>query len=226
MFSVYIHENKVNGKVYIGMTSQDPPQRWGRNGCKYKSSPHFYSAIQKYGWDNFEHRVLFENMTREEATKKEIELIEQYCSIDRRYGYNSTSGGECCSMNDETRQKMSIAMRGNKNNMGHHCNENTKRKISQAHKGRVLTEEHKHKLSEAAKRRHTPCSEEKREKISAHYPNKRRVYCKELDAVYESVQECGRVLGIPATSISKLCKGRGKTLKGYHLQYFDDTIKA
>ena len=38
---------------------QEPEKRWGANGCNYKSSPHFYSAIQKYGWDNFEHNILF-----------------------------------------------------------------------------------------------------------------------------------------------------------------------
>jgi len=36
------------------------------------------------------------------------------------------------------------------------------------------------------------------------------------------VQDCCRQLGIPATNISKLCEGRGKTLRGYHLRYYDD----
>ena len=41
-----------------------------------------------------------------------------------------------------------------------------------------------------------------------------------------TMQECGRQLGIPATNISKLCNGRGKTLKGYHLRYYNDTTNA
>ena len=53
MYIVYQHKNKINGKVYIGITMQDPERRW-RHGEGYKSSPHFYAAIQKYGWDNFE----------------------------------------------------------------------------------------------------------------------------------------------------------------------------
>lgn len=56
--------------------------------------------------------------------------------------------------------------------------------------------------------------------------HKKPVYCEELKTVFESVQECSRQLGIPATNISKICKGRGKTLKGYHLRYYDDTINA
>lgn len=226
MYIVYQHKNKINNKVYIGITCQIPEARWGSQGQKYKSSPYFYSAIQKYGWDNFEHNILYKNLTREEACAKEQELIAYFKSSDREFGYNSTSGGEIFTMNDETKQKISFALMGNKNGLGHSCSEEKKKKISEAQKGRVLTEEHKQKLSEAAKKRHVPCSEEKKKKLSQSYPNKRKVYCEELDTIYESVQECSRQLDIPATNISKLCRGRGKTLKGYHLRYYNDTINA
>ena len=135
---------------------QKPEQRWGNNGCNYKSSPHFYSAIQKYGWDNFEHNILFQNLTKEEACLKEQELIKHYNSMDRDFGYNSTSGGEIFVMNKETKQKISQAMIGNKNGVGHPCSEEKKKKISEAQKGRKFIEEHKKKLSEAAKNRHVP----------------------------------------------------------------------
>ena len=205
---------------------QKPEQRWGNNGCNYKSSPYFYSAIQKYSWDNFEHNILFQDLTKEEACFKEQELIKYYNSMDRNFGYNSTSGGEIFVMNEETKQKISQAMMGNKNGVGHPCLEEKKKKISEAQKGREFTEEHKKKLSDAAKNRHVPCSEEKKKKLSQNYPHKRKVYCEELDTIFESVQECSRQLGIPATNISKLCNGRGKTLKGYHLRYYNDTINA
>ena len=190
MYIVYQHKNKINGKIYIGITSQEPELRWGVNGSNYKSSPHFYSAIQKYGWDNFEHNILFKNLSKEEACLKEQELIKYYNSMNREHGYNSTSGGETFVMNKETKQK----------------------------------------LSEAAKNRISPpCSEEKKKKISnSQYHNKikRKVYCEELNTIYESVQECSRQLDIPATSISKVCRGKGKTVKGYHLRYYNDTINA
>ena len=224
MYTVYQHKNKINGKIYIGITMQKPEQRW-RHGEGYKSSPHFYAAIQKYGWDNFEHNILFQNLTKEEACAKEQELIAKYNSMDRNFGYNSTSGGEIFIMNEETKQKISQSMIGNKNNLNHPCSEEKKKKISEAQKGRPLTEEHKQKLSQAAKNRHTPCSEQAKENIRK-ASHKKPIYCEELDKVFESVQECSRQLGIPATNISKLCNGRGKTLKGYHLKYYDDTINA
>ena len=224
MYTVYQHRNKINGKVYIGITMQTPEQRW-RHGEGYKSSPHFYAAIQKYGWDNFEHNILFQNLTKEEACKKEQELIAKYNSMNREYRYNSTSGGDIFVMNEEIKQKISQSLMGNKNGLGHPCSEEKKKKISEAQKGRRLTEEHKQKLSEAAKKRHTPCSEQAKENIRK-ASHKKPVYCEELNKVFESVQECSRQLGIPATNISKLCNGRGKTLKGYHLKYYDDTINA
>ena len=224
MYTVYQHKNKINGKVYIGITSQKPEQRW-RNGEGYKSSPHFYSAIQKYGWDNFEHNILFVELTKEQACLKEQELIKEFNSMNREYGYNSTSGGDIFVMNEETRQKISQALMGNQNNLGHSCSEEKKKKISEAQKGREFTEEHKQKLSEAAKNRHVPCSEEKKQTLKEK-SHKKPVYCEELNKVFESVQECDRQLGIPATNITKLCNGRGKTLKGYHLRYYNDTINA
>lgn len=225
MYTVYQHKNKINGKVYIGITSQNPKQRWGSQGCNYKSSPHFYSAIQKYGWDNFEHNILFTGLTKEQACLKEQELIKEFNSMNREYGYNSTSGGDIFVMNEEIKQKISQALMGNQNNLGHPCSEEKKKKISDAQKGREFTEEHKQKLSEAAKNRHVPCSEEKKQTLKEK-SHKKPVYCEELDKVFESVQECGRQLGIPATNITKLCNGRGKTLKGYHLRYYNDTINA
>lgn len=224
MYTVYQHKNKINGKIYIGITKQQPEKRW-RLGEGYRTSSHFYSAIQKYGWDNFEHNILFQDLSKEEACQKEQQLIAEYNTMDRLYGYNSTSGGEVFVMNDETKQKISQALKGNKNGLGHPCSEEKKKKISKAQKGKTLTQEHRQKLSEAAKHRHTPCSEQAKENIkkSAH---KKPVYCQELDKVFESVQECSRQLGIPATNISKLCNGRGKTLKGYHLKYYDDIINA
>lgn len=212
--------------MYVGITSRKPEERWGYNGNNYITSPHFFAAIQKYGWNNFEHNILFENLTKEQACKKEQELIAKWNLMNRNYGYNSASGGEIFTMNNETKQKISLALIGNQNSAGHSCSEEKKRKISAAQKGRPLTEEHKKKLSEAAKKRHVPCSDKKRESIrkSSH---KKKVYCEELNIIYKSVQECSRQLGIPATNISKLCNGRGKTLKGYHLKYYDDdTINA
>lgn len=226
MYTVYQHKNKLNKKVYIGITKQIPEQRWGINGKKYKSSPHFYSAIQKYGWDNFEHNILFENLTKDEACKKEQELIKKYNSMNRKYGYNSTTGGEYCEMSEESKIKKSKSMLGNKNSLGKPCSKEKAKKISDAQKGRKFTDEHREKLSNRAKNRHIKCSEEKRMTLRNSYPNMKQVYCLETDTTYKSVQECARQLGLWATLVSKVCSGKLKTTGGYHLNYYNDTINA
>lgn len=225
-YVVYKHTNKLNNKAYIGITSQKPPEkRWGVEGIGYASSPHFYSAIRKYGWDNFDHEILFENLPKNEAGKKEQELIAQYNTSNRKFGYNSTSGGEIFTMNKETKIKISKALMGNKNGLGHFCSTEKKEKIRQSQKGKPFTEEHKRKLSEAAKKRRVPCSQEKKKILQEAYPHKRKIYCEELDTVFPSVQECARQIGANATNISKVCRGRGKTVKGYHLRYYKDHDK-
>nr|DAZ25536.1 MAG TPA: intron associated endonuclease [Caudoviricetes sp.] len=92
-YFVYAHENKFNGKVYIGITGQDrPEQRW-QNGSGYKRT-YFYNAIQKYGWDGFEHKILFSGITKEQAFDIEKRLIKELHSNEREYGYNIAEGGE------------------------------------------------------------------------------------------------------------------------------------
>ena len=67
-YCVYIHRNKKNGKVYIGQTiyGDKPNKRW-LNGRGYQINTHFYNAIQKYGWDKFDHFVLMQDLTVEVA---------------------------------------------------------------------------------------------------------------------------------------------------------------
>lgn len=89
---VYIHIFP-NNKKYIGITSQSLKNRW-RDGKGYKEQPIIWNAIQKYGWDNIEHKILFENLSKEEAEKKEKELIKEFDTLFyNNKGYNVQEGG-------------------------------------------------------------------------------------------------------------------------------------
>ena len=92
-YSLYVHINKINQKKYVGVTSKRPIERWGTNGQKYKGQNYFYNAIQKYGWDNFEHIVIKDGLSKDEAFNLEKEYIKKYSSNDSNYGYNICSGG-------------------------------------------------------------------------------------------------------------------------------------
>lgn len=166
-FYVYVHTCTANGKRYVGCTTQAIPEfRW-LEGRGYRHNEHFYRAILKYGWNNFQHEV-FEVESEEEMYRKEIELISFYHSNDPRYGYNHSSGGEKsasgCIRSEETRKKLSEALKGKTHS------EETRRKISEAKKGKPhkpFSEEAKRHMSEAKKGKpHKPCSEEARKHMS------------------------------------------------------------
>ena len=92
-YKVYVHINKVNGKRYYGITKQEPKKRW-QNGKKYGNNDHFTNAINYYGWDNFDHIILFTELDELSAKNKEKELIKYHCTKDREFGYNCTDGGD------------------------------------------------------------------------------------------------------------------------------------
>lgn len=109
-YTVYKHTSP-KGKVYIGITKQKPVIRWN-SGFGYVHNEYFFRAIKKYGWDNFKHEILFEGLTKEQAEQKEIELIKRFNSTNREFGYNIKAGGDTCEASEETKRKMSIALKG------------------------------------------------------------------------------------------------------------------
>lgn len=88
-YKVYCHTSP-NNKKYVGI-SINPEKRWAR-GNGYIKNYRLYPDIQKYGWDNFIHEILFENLSLEEAKEKEQELIKAWNLMDSQYGYNLTEG--------------------------------------------------------------------------------------------------------------------------------------
>jgi group I intron endonuclease len=137
-----MHENRINGKRYIGITSQKPTNRW-RNGSGYDKQPRFYAAIQKYGWDAFRHDILYTGLTQEEAERLEIQLIDKYETLNEDKGYNLSPGGVIFMPTDETRAKQSEARKG------WVPSEETRKRMSVAKRGKPLSEEHRAHLSAA-----------------------------------------------------------------------------
>lgn len=163
---VYMHTSP-SGKRYIGITSQEPPEKRWKNGYGYKSNGYFWNAINLYGWSSFKHDILFVNLTLNEANKKEVELITLYKSDQREFGYNIAPGGDASNgVSEETRTKMKenhADFRGEKNpNYGNHklAGENN------PNYGKKMTEEFKERLHAAARnawrgQHHTEASKKK-----------------------------------------------------------------
>lgn len=91
-YRIYIHTNKINGKKYVGQTCQQVEARW-EYGDEYKNNIYFYRAIQKYGWDNFKHQIIKDNLSLKEANLLERQLIKTLRTTNNNYGYNIREGG-------------------------------------------------------------------------------------------------------------------------------------
>ena len=85
-YCVYKHTTP-NGMVYIGITNQEPEERW-LNGRGYKQNPSFFNAILLYGWANIKHEIICSGISKETASQKEKELIQIYHSNESEHGFN------------------------------------------------------------------------------------------------------------------------------------------
>lgn len=147
-YTVYMHRFP-NGKVYIGITSQEPEQRW-RGGDGYKNQA-VYRAIKKYGWENTLHEVLLRGLTKEQAEQAEINLIALFHSNEKRHGYNVDNGGNCYGTHSaETRAKIA------QSNRTRILSEETHRRMSEAQRGKKLTKERRENIGKAQKGKKQP----------------------------------------------------------------------
>lgn len=163
-YTIYLHRNKTNGKCYVGQTHFEVNTRW-RNGEGYKTQKRFYRAIQKYGWNGFEHIILCK-CWEEEVDFLETQFIKKFDSMEN--GYNCESGGNKNKhYSKEYREAISKRQLGTKRKPH---TEESKRKMSESrlgskhqYYGKHLSEEHKKHLSESLKgRKH---SQETKNKI-------------------------------------------------------------
>lgn len=103
-------------KSYIGQTIRKPNKRWseGKGYTNYDSDTHFARAINKYGWDSFNHEIIgvVEATTKEQATldlnEWEVYYIEKYDSFYN--GYNKTIGGYAFSGESNPNAKQIICL--------------------------------------------------------------------------------------------------------------------
>lgn len=203
-YSVYIHITPI-GKIYVGITCQNVEYRW-RKGKGYVHNIYFSRAIEKYGWDNIKHIVLYEGLNKKEAEAKEIEIIKKYNTTDKRYGYNIECGGNLNkSISEETRKKMSEAKKGKiGSRLGTTQSDETRKKLSEIQKGKILKEDTKNKIHEA------------NSYIVLKYDMNDN-----LIGRYTGTREAEKSIGKENanSSISKCCRGEQKTAYGYIWKY-------
>ena len=217
-YVVYIHISPSN-KRYIGITSQKPNRRW-RNGKGYERNEYFTRAINKYGWDNFEHIILATDLTEEQAENMEIELIAKYDTTNPSKGYNITKGGEGGNgrtWSDEERERMSEQRKGllvgELNGMyGKHHTEEALKKLSEAFSG-----ENNPMYGRTWWDENTPQEkiEEWKKKV-VHYGsdngNSKAVICITTMEIFDTIKEGAEKYKIKTSShIGRVCNGKRKS---------------
>lgn len=220
-YKLYVHVCKIpnnNGiyKKYFGITCQTIKSRWGNNGdgykCKDKNNEYiyFYKAILKHGWDNFEHIVLHEYLSKWEAEDLEKKFIAYYKTDDKKYGYNCTKGGEGGIPNEETCNKISKALSG-KNNYWYN---------------KTIPSDIRQKMCE----NHADISGENHPLFNTHRTQKTKnkimqsqncsiIICNETKKVYKSIREASRITGLSRSSIRRCCEKQQKNVHGYTFSY-------
>lgn len=196
-YVVYVHHNKINGKRYVGITNQ-PRKRWYGKGKAYRNCPHFYAAIEKYGWDNFSHYFLECGLTLDEASYLEREYIERYKTTDKRYGYNLTEGGQ----NAPTM-------------LGKHHSEATKAKMRAKAIGRSISEEQKKRHSEVMRGK----------MVGRKNHKSKAVRCVTTGEVFVTQRAAAEAKGVNQGKISLCCQGKRNHTHGLQWEYVN-TLEA
>ncbi len=220
-YSVYKHVSP-NGKIYIGITEGVVEKRW-KAGRGYQYNTHFYNAIQKYGWDNFEHEILFTNLTAEEAAKKEIELIEFYHSDDRSKGYNISPGGNLISESSkdlirQSRAENKLNDKQSKRAKEYWDDPEWRESTIKSMRGKKRTEEQKEHYK-VGRAKQPPMSEESRRKIREKLSTKkgensiRKKTVLQIEPVtmkvvkkYPTAREAAAAVGASINSIATTCR--------------------
>lgn len=198
-----------NGKVYIGQTVQKLRNRlyahcneaFDKNLSSYDNVK--VRAIRKYM--TFKVDILYEGCDLDD---NEIKFINDYNALNREFGYNLESGGNLNKHHsEESKKKMSLAKKGII------VSEESRKKMSLAHKGKTLSEETKKKVSLA--QQGMIRSEETKKKMGL--AKQKNIIVTDIktgiETKFNSINSAAEYFDIKRKNISEVLSGRNKTFK-------------
>lgn len=193
MRGIYMIINKITGEVYIGQTKNFAQRRTRHlrklRDKEYRQFNKLYPAMEKYGEENFEFKLI-EECAEEELFEKEAQWIEYYKSVE--IGYNvlpSAHSGlkywQGKKRYPETNRKISLALMGNK------LPATVRAKIGQANKTSMLGNKNGNK----------------------------KIVCLDTNQVFISVKSAAESVGVHPSNITCALKGRQKRAGGKRWAY-------
>lgn len=196
--SIYRIRNRLNGKVYVGQTWGTLKKRFkDHRTCTYCSK--LYGALRKWGHENFFIELVIVAHTQTVADYWESHFIQKWDTI--RSGYNLREGGSRGRMSEESKRKISAANKGKVLSAEHIA------KMSASSKGHAVSPETRAKLAEASRGK-TP-SKETRAKIGA--KSKGHVTSEETKAKMSATKKGHAVSEETRAKIAAALRGRKPT---------------
>ena len=237
---IYRIDNLENGNFYIGQTRNNLARRFTDHKCEARRGDVnmiLYNAMRKYGTDMF---TMDEIEAVQAETKKElVDLLnekERHHISQLKPPYNTAPGGlghTGVQWTEERRIRFKERMTGEGNhNFGKPLSEETKNKLSEALKGRIVPDEVRQKTSLTMSG--VPKSEETRKRMSEAKTglsmpkgkdSKKAVAIDQYDKdgnfikSFGSLADAAAELGCQRSGICFCLKGRTKTSAGFIWKY-------
>lgn len=254
--SIYCFTNLINGKQYIGSTIVEPNRRYNQHiyNATHENAHQYnyplYEAIRKYGKENFDFKVLYQEECEEEHIRElEREYILRFNTLSPN-GYNQTDNTEHPINAIESYKKMSETKRNNAKRVAQIDNNNNIIKIFRS----VVdcaeeTHEDEKKIGSCCRgeRKSTGGKffawlDENNQLIIPEYKrdfykgeigttqiqsSSRKVAKIDIDTLqiietYDTIALASRENNCDASGISKVCTGKRKSCGGFKWEYIDE----
>lgn len=226
-----------NGKKYIGKTKNSLSKRQGHQWNRYKSCALLWKAIQKYGTDNIETKILFDGvLTDEEASEMERFFIAKFKTNANRfknpqYGYNLTDGGDGLVGWHPTPERLEQMMKQLKKakevRLRNGTSDATRKKLSESHKGIRLgwkmSEETKAKIGRSNSLENI--SEETRKRKSL--AHKKKVIATNMkngmQLIFNSREQAADYFGVRTSAVTRWIDGTRNPSIPYKFENYSPT---
>ena len=254
--SIYCFTNLINGKQYIGSTIVEPNRRYNQHiyNATHENAHQYnyplYEAIRKYGKENFDFKVLYQEECEEEHIRElEREYILRFNTLSPN-GYNQTDNTEHPINAIEIYKKMSETKRNKAKRVAQIDNNNNIIKIFRS----VVdcaeeTHEDEKKIGSCCRgeRKSTGGKffawlDENNQLIIPEYKrdfykgeigttqiqsSSRKVAKIDIDTLqiietYDTIALASRENNCDASGISKVCTGKRKSCGGFKWEYIDE----
>lgn len=206
---IYYIKNTINGKSYIGQTTENNPNRRIKRhfNCKNSGCKYLQRSIKKYGKKNFKVSIIYTSFDQEDLNKQEKYFIKLFKTLSPN-GYNLKKGGEQGGkLTQITKDKI-----GKKIKLWYSKNPHP-------FKGKKFTKKHIENLSkvrkgftsEARRKAHKETCKKLSIPIQAIEIKTNKIY------TFESIAQCAKVLDLCSANISRVLNGKQNRTqhKGY-----------